>query len=305
VGESRFDPALISLERKQAALSGDHSSRIGLRGDRAILYPLLAEAPGVAEVLEGVTEQDRAEMGWPPSFGRNTALLRQADNQLRWVHGGARSYSGWLVMNAQFQSDQRQFCSAWREDICQTSDDGVVSGSPEFQSTCAAFLDKWYLERWTGPFLPVPIRLSTANLMGVGQHRAYSPLGASLFIPMICPLPDRQFLREMLEEAMGRLSPPPHLKEWIDLVHSAHPGKNSLARFARLFVLQHYWWVLHSRHASILEGNKERLRSAFAAFLFPGVPSGEIPKKAETVRNDLQDISDAMGGPDWYLRPRP
>lgn len=94
----------------------------------------------------------------------------------------------------------------------------------------------------------------------------------------------------------------------LGAIATGHPGRGkALPRLARIFVLQHYWRALFSRHATALAGQFERLREVFAAFLMPEVnPEGDsILAAAETIRKDLQDLSRAHGGPAWATRASP
>jgi hypothetical protein len=124
-----------------------------------------------------------------------------------------------------------------------------------------------------------------------------------MFMPTIFPLPGRKMLREMLEDAIRNQPAPTHLREWIDLVSSDSQAKKTLDRYGRLFVLQHFWRVLYSRHAGALDRCKHKVRLAFASYLFPNAARGSLHAKSESIQKDLNLLSAARGGSDWYRQP--
>jgi hypothetical protein len=131
-------------------------------------------------------------------------------------------------------------------------------------------------------------------------------MGATLYLAVIFPVPDRKLLREMVEDSLNRNDSPIHLRDWLELVRGENPAKKRIARYARIFLLQHFWRVLHSRHESALKRQQSKLRRAFAAYLIPKT-AATMDAKSEIIRKDLDAISAARGGPGWqypYHRPR-
>jgi hypothetical protein len=109
-----------------------------------------------------------------------------------------RGYAGWLTLNPQFIGEQQDFYSTWRQQIRELNPSEPLAPQSEFAMATRNFLDRWHLESLAGPFLPVPISLSSRVLMPRDQFEQLSPFGALLFLPTIFPLPERQMLCEMV-----------------------------------------------------------------------------------------------------------
>src|SRR4051794_33373247 len=82
-------------------------------------------------------------------------------------------------------------------------------------------------------------------------------------------LPDRPDQRRL--RAMARHHPPEHISGWVDVIRGDNPGKKAIARYARSFVLQHFWAVLLVRHDDALKGALQEVMRAFTSYLFPAV----------------------------------
>lgn len=117
--------------------------------------------------------------------------------------------------------------------------------------------------------------------------------GALLYIPDIAPLPDRDELREMLEDSVRTTAyTAPHLSEWIELVRADTQGKKSIEKYARWYVVQHYMRVFYARHGDRLHRCGQKVAAALAQGL--NIPS-------EALRRDLLAIRQRLG-PNWFLR---
>jgi hypothetical protein len=109
--------------------------------------------------------------------------------------------------------------------------------------------------------------------------------------PDICPVPSRDKLREILEEALRERSAPDYLSEWFEIVHSDNVAKNQIPRYARIFEVQHYLRALYARHAAALERKKSAIALAISEYL---------TVSDDSIERDLSFIADRLG-PDWYL----
>jgi hypothetical protein len=121
--------------------------------------------------------------------------------------------------------------------------------------------------------------------------------GVTLFLPDTFPVPGRDRLRAMLEEAVRGGQPSAHLVEWSALVQSESKAKRAIDRFGRLFVLQHYIVVLLLRHPAAFRGQLGRLEKVLARYLL-----GDRPAGVDTIHKDLVFIRRRLG-PDWMEAP--
>jgi len=80
---------------------------------------------------------------------------------------------------------------------------------------------------------------------------------------------DRDTVREMMENAMLRQSEEAHLEDWMRLVSTDTAPKKVIGVYGRLFLLQHFWRVLWSRHAQALDRSIGKVERAFASWLYP------------------------------------
>ena len=224
--------------------------------------------------------------------------------------------AGWLALNPQFVQDQHAFFQAHLQDARQfglegpsplPTDPPATAGTPHaryvlFANDRDRHLRHWQLQGLAGPYLPVTPGIQTPVLT---PQLTQSQLGMSIFIPNVFPLPDRDQLRQLIEHAMGRPAAPAHLQEWMSLVSADTVSKSQISRYGRVFILQHYWRVLFSRHAAALEGSVGKVKRAFASFLFPRDEGARLDARVDTVHKDLGELAAARGGADWYLRPAP
>lgn len=312
VGGARFDPTLLSMERQLSARCGDHSWLVGFRDGLPITYRFLGEPLSLPAMVLDLPDDWKAQLGW----GHNKFdAMKQADSWLHWIRQTGRAYCGWLSTNEQFVQEHQTLCTQWAAQIrvcgltgsqCRVPEFPEIPGferREEYQAALAAFCERWYLEGLSGPFLPMPLppQIPVPSLDLV--TRAMRSGGLCIYLPFTYPLPNRDQLRAMLEEAMDRQAMPEHLTQWAQIVQSDNPaGQAEREHLARVFLLQHFWRALFERHASALKGKVDLVRRAFAAFLFPKADD-VAGQKAESVRKDLGLLAKAHGGADWYLRP--
>lgn len=318
VGEERFDPPLLDLERALSVACGDHSEVVGFRAGVPVRYGLLGRPPGLAATAQEVTDAMSKELGWAVTPA-HLASLGVIDDRLERAREVCRAYNGWLALNPQFASEQTDFFARWgvmaRRVGLEAPTPGAEDRARHSMADYAAFADdrdrllrRWELAGLVGPFLPDPPRPHAPLAGGVDAVLPDPRLGTTFFFPRIFPLPDRQELSRMIDDAMARHRLPPHLKGWSDLIATDNPGRGkALPRLGRVFVLQHYWRALFARHAPALQGQVGRLHEVFAAFLFPDADpdDGSVLARAESIRKHLTDLSRARGGPDWATRPTP
>lgn len=312
VGESRFDGELLKLDRDLAAECGDHSEVIGFRAGVPIQYGLLGRSLSPHAVAWNLDDDVKAALGWKPEhFSALGALTDRTDRP----RDTCRAYAGWLSLNPTFLGEQAAFVSRWAQMIRMAGLDGTTPRKREviadyladYRSFTIArdeFLARWQLTGLAGPHLPTPPMPHVPLAGGVRTVLPNPDLGTTLFLPTIHPLPERQELLRMIDDVMRRHRLPEHLKEWAELIATDNPGRaKAFPRFQRIFLLQHYWRVLFSRHANALDRQLGKLHGVFANFL---IHDADAAKDASRIiKEDLIEIGKSRGGPDWYLHPTP
>jgi hypothetical protein len=181
----------------------------------------------------------------------------------------ARGYAGWLLTNRAFLAEHDGILQAWQADIDKfhipvmglvVTDVSLVPGASsqldtpmaKFARAFELFFIRWRLEGLPAPFLPSPLRpqMPVAILAAVLGHMRDG--GRTFYMPDTFPVPTRDELRDLMEDALRGPSTPEHLAEWIANVRASNSAKNAVQRYARLFELQHYIRVLYQRHAKAL-----------------------------------------------------
>lgn len=146
----------------------------------------------------------------------------------------------------------------------------------------------WRLVWMDGPAIAEPQRLDFSCTCPPGR------LAGHIFVvPDVAPLPDRDLLREAIEQRLTTSrNQAPHLKEWFQIVSGDTLGKRHLDHFGRAYQLQHLMRVLNSRYGAGLRRCREALKRTFAE-LFSVDP--------RTIANDCKSIS-ARLHPDWHTQ---
>jgi hypothetical protein len=240
------------------------------------------------------------------TLGMSTAAAARfvavANRRLEAFRASARAYCGWLLTNPEFLREHDEILSRWAGIIrtqglpewirlhTERVQFGVFAPEGSVPADMATEFTTWLL-RWrlaglTAPYLPRPL-MPQAPAPAALRNPAAG--GATLFLPDTFPVPGRDELRHLMEDIL-RGTPSPHLTEWHTLVGADNRAKGRLDRYARLFVLQHYWAVLHHRYGSILRRRVTVLKAAFARFLVGSHPGG-----VDTVHKDLLFISRRLG----------
>lgn len=234
VGEERFDPPLLDLERALSAACGDHSEVVGFRAGVPVRYGLLGRPPGLATTAQGVTDAMSKELGWAVTPAV-LAALGVIDERVERARDVCRAYNGWLALNPQFADEQAAFFARWGAMARRVGLDAPTPGAEDrarqSMADYAAFADhrdrllrRWELAGLAGPFLPDPPRPHAPLAGGVDAVLPDPRLGTTFFFPRIFPLPDRQELSRMVDDAMARHRLPPHLKGWSDLIATDNPA---------------------------------------------------------------------------------
>ena len=224
-----------------------------------------------------------------------------------------RGYAGWLMMNQQFLDEHDMLLAnhvdavkrwgtptleidagAASDTDSPQSDMSPQGAGKEFFTDCRRFLLRWCLQGLAAPYLPVPL---PPLLAGVQPKVAMQLMeaGGVFFLPITMPVPSRDELRSALDDALHGGDQPEHLEEWLHIIRSENPAKNSMDKFARRFEVQHYWRILHSRHASALKGNLGKVEEVLAE---------EFGLKRSTISGDIREIREHLGK-DWLDRASP
>lgn len=302
VGEDRFSTELLEMEYALSDACGDHSSQIGFWGKQPINFLLLRPKNDLTNdfLVQGMSQ-------WGKSADEAKAILATLGQRLDWTADVRRGYCGWLMTNRVFLDEHRQVFQVWANQVSQNgiprmgpvvrdvqsvSDAQLAEGeTQQFIRAFEEFFIRWRLEGMPAPFAPQPmgVHLPVVDLRPVLGHMRQG--GTTFYIPDICPIPSRDKLREILEEALRDRNAPDYLAEWFEIVHSDNVAKNQIPRYARVFEVQHYLRALYGRHAAALERKKSALIVAISGYL--GVSD-------DTLERDLAFIAGRLG-PDWYL----
>jgi len=302
VGKDRFNAELLEMERALSDACGDHSSRIGFWGGRPIDFMLLRpnNLPMTDFFLRGMAK-------WGKSTQEATAILALGNERLDWTADVRRGYCGWLMTNRAFLDEHRGVFQVWTDQVAYNDIPRMgpvvrsarsVPGAKragkilrQFVWAFENFFIRWRLEGMPAPFVPLPmgVHMPVVDLRPVLGHMRHG--GTTFYIPDICPIPSRDKLREILEEALRDRNAPDYLAEWFEIVHSENAAKNQIPRYARIFEVQHYLRALYARHAAALERKKSDVILAISEYL--GVSDDSIGR-------DVSFIAERLG-PDWYL----
>jgi hypothetical protein len=302
VGGDRFDAELLEMEYALSNVCGDHSSQIGFWGGQPINFLLLR--PKSDPVDDSLAQ---AMTRWGKNQYEAWAISWLVRERLEWTADVHRGYCGWLMTNRAFREEHYQIFRIWAGEVAEHGVPNmgpVVRDAPAIPDAQLAearmgrflgdfehFFIRWRLEGMPAPFVPQPmgVHLPVADLRPVLGHMRQG--GTTFYIPDICPVPSRDKLREILEEALRNRNAPDYLAEWFEIVRSDNFAKNQIARYARVFELQHYIRALYARHAAALKRKKSALILALSEYLY---------KSEDSVERGLKFIADRLG-PDWHF----
>ncbi len=304
VGADRFDAGLLDMEDALSAVCQDHDSQVGFWRGHSIGFLLLRPKNDLANdfFIEAMAE-------WGKNEVQAQRILGLAGERLDWMADVRRGYCGWLMTNREFLDEHHHLFHKWENEVTEhgiprmgpvvrdakaVPGSQVAKGSTErFVRAFEDFFIRWRLEGMPATFLPQPMgtHLPVVDLRPVLGHMRQG--GTTFYIPDICPVPSRDSLRNILEEALRKRSAPDHLAEWFQIVQSDSVAKNQISRYARIFEIQHYLRTLYARHETALNRKKSALTVALAEYF--GVSD-------DSIERDLTLIARRIGAK-WYLPP--
>jgi hypothetical protein len=295
----RLDQGLWNLETELARQCAP-GTYVGFWSLRPIEYKLLRSDPVLA------TPEEAAARNWTET--QLTAVNECGADRVKRFNVIARAYVGWLLANRKFLTEHHQLFEAWKPDVAEhglpsmgpvVSEGSRIPGAKlasagrfqDFLQAFETFFVRWRLSGMAAPFLPVPLQpqLPVTLLQAVLGHMRHG--GKTFYLPDTFPVPSRDELRDILEEALRGSQPPEHLLDWSQKVQANNAAKNTIPHFARLFALQHYWRAIYQRHGDGLRRSKAVVEEAMSAFL--GVST-------DSIRHDLGSIAEVLGE-EWWL----
>jgi hypothetical protein len=299
--QERFDGELLDMEWQLSKVVGDHSLNAGIWRNGLIEYQLLEPSQPLV-----IRYDDVKNLGWGKSEQEIREIERIGNQRLGPLEEARRGYCGWLMTNRTFVEEHDRLIHLHREQVCKhTFPKPILAsfGHPLVQSSAdeawvaafRTFYGRWRLQLLAGPGLPVPLPALLPSFPQMTRNFAAAEGGTTLFLPDILPVSTRGVLPETIENAVHGQQKPEHLAEWLRIVGRQNPAKNVIARYARLFRLQHYWRIVHARHQSAVRRHTARLVSAFAAF---------FRVSDDSIRKDLTLIARRLGK-GWERRPDP
>lgn len=229
-----------------------------------------------------------------------------SDRRLGSFRTSQQAYLGWLLTNQIFLDEFRTvrqqvaasnpMCEPFSSNRVWTSRFGLTSPSPQSLTESdqpslqvRAFCCRWRLAMITAPMTLQPLGAQVIAPMPASSEGDAPVMGGCIFIPDIAPLPDRDELRAIMENAVRPPRQDEHLAEWLDLVAADTQGRRRFDRYARWFPLQHYLRVIYGRYGEQLEGARDRVAAAVANYL---------RLTPDQLRDDLRGIRSRLG-PDW------
>ena len=309
LGADRFDADLLAMERRLSAICGDHTCNVGFWQDVAIAYRKVRPLP-----LPSFSDEQVRDVGQNPAAVSH-ALRIYKERDVVPLDRFSRGYCGWLMTNRQFLDEHDALLTrhaetvrrwgtrhsatflpaAYRVTLIPGTDPNHDPLWPKFVHDCDQFLLRWRLSGLAGPCLPIPAEPLMAGVFPAAVVQQLMDSGGVFYIPDTMPIPSRDQLRGMLDDALHSGGKPDHLAEWMEIVRAGNMARNQMDPFVRHFELQHYWRILHQRHASAVHRNVGKLEAAFAKILAVGT---------QQIHSDLIAVRKRLGS-DWLDRPWP
>lgn len=275
-------------EKELAAVCDDHSQRVGFRDGQTLLYPSLRPPRPL-----GLTPELAREFGLGEFSAVEIAQLnRTFDGRLIWMNTIGRGYVGWLNSNSVFRRERDEVFADGPRVVSLTPDFNAEASGEALPQNVQDFLVRWRLLGMAGPRLPIPMRPMLGGSFPTSILRQLMAAGGLFNLPDIYPIPSRDLLRAMLEDAV-RTAKPEHLGEWMKITQSNNLTKTSIARLSRVLEVQHYWELLFERHEAGMAGQITRLHDALADFL---------NTTADNIKKDLQFLRRQLGKA-WPKQP--
>lgn len=245
---------------------------------------------------------------------KEKAYFRRENTQLEHLYFIARSYTGWLLANPDFQVEQDDFLNKWRPQIIQYGFPGpLISLRPsqrlpqssegeqlqqfgrDFDNICI----RWRLNGLVGPDLPEPLTPFTSGSIPTSIFEQFASKGGVFFYPDTFPIESRDALAKLLESGLGRdliAEQNPHLKEWHRIVSRANAAKNQLGKFEKIRKFIHYSRLVNTRLiVKLTSKERPKLVNALAKFL---------KLELKTIKNYQSSLSERLGA-NWDMRVAP
>jgi len=295
-GREKFDAELWELEQR---LCTDKEKPTGIGGyvdGLPFMYGYLRELPPLQ-----ISEEDRMSVGWSVDIVEQLQTLAGVISSK--LNLPIRGFCGWLLTNKRFLKEHDEILERWKGHLF---DHGIPGSSlfgmkhhPQFESSANAgdypdfiagfstFYQRWRLSYLQAPYLPCPI---APQFPAPLPSRNDPNIGMTSYVPDTIPLPERDALRNLMEGALQPETDSGHLAEWHKLIHSSSQAKKSIARYARVFVVQHFWSILHHRHPAAFRRKGDLLKEVLAEYLLGDNAAGK-----ETIHGDLQLINRRLG----------
>jgi hypothetical protein len=294
----RFDESIWRLENAVAEQCCTNEI-VGFWSLQPVTYPLLRPISLV------VTAEVAAEIGWTrDQMAVANGLGAQRSDRFATI---CQAYAGWLLADRAFVAEHRQIFQDWQSEVAtfgvpkmgpvvfdasrvpsaqQIADPHMQRFVEEFES----FFVRWRLAGMAAPLLPEPLapQLPVTLLQSVLGHMRHG--GKTFYLPDTFPVPSRDELRDILEEALRGSEAPQHLRGWSEIVQATNVAKNAIPRYARLFRLQHYWRAIYERHGDRLRRSKAAVEEAMSVF---------FETSQDTIRHDLGLIASHLGEKWW------
>ncbi len=306
-----IDPRTEELDELLSAQFERAPDVIGFWNRQPLCYPSFDRFRAPVDDVWGLTDRDVRDLwGDAISAVQLKAAMREAGPLMRHAWTAARAYAGWLVCNRDFVREHDRLFADWADPIQQY---GLPTFAPadtgldRFEATTTApaeltplidafknFARRWQIAQLIGPYLPLPhpMQYPSCNPALMPGHAQ----DAMRYIaqPRTMPLFPQDLLPAAMDAAAGRTAAGDHLAGWMAIIAGANSATTAtMARYARLFPLRHYWHVLHDRYPEACHHRKGKLFDVFARHFDVG---------PETIRKDLQLIGRQLGA-DWYRSP--
>jgi hypothetical protein len=128
----------------------------------------------------------------------------------------------------------------------------------------AQFFGRWRINGLVAPYLPKVLSISASATPPIPRLHNADANSVFLTIPDIMPVPSRDTLRSIIDDALATKSDRSHLEDWLPLVSIRSRSSRELERYARIFELQHYWISFVSRHRPKTHRCVNKLKIVFA-----------------------------------------
>lgn len=255
---------------------------VGVSNGHGLTYRFLRASEPLA-----ITVDDVDQLGWKEYLQEESLAQfnQQGSRRLQWSHNVARAYSGWLSSNLQFISERDALPNQELRTVSLMPNWDADASGERLPEPWSSFLVKWRLLGMAGPSLPVPMQPMLGGQFPLTIFSQLMAAGRVINLPDTYPIPSRDELREILEDAIRESKPPEHLQDWIEIVRNDNAAKNQIDRYSRLFEFRHYWEVLYLRLHGSLFRQQERLRRAMAVYF--GVSE-------DTIKRDLQFLRERL-----------